>query len=293
MAYAYRWELGPYGETIAWSGSFAPTIGFTGHQMEPTGLIYMRGRFYSPAWHRFMNSDQGVDPNSLNQVAYVMGNPLMVTDPSGMRPDPRNPDEVGRTNSELCREAEVNSSAGNRSEALRNWERTGVDNVPDQRTEEGRATAAIDAAKRMDTLASSISHLNDMPESQQPSWWQETKRRFVQTNSVTGKPLISFTTNVLASLLGITGTTGTTGIPTVLQYANVLNKMATVGTGASLSAVGLTGLASFGQAAVVGTAGFLAYETGVAASSAAGGLGEVMGASDGSRTCFCGKRHGH
>ncbi len=31
-----------------------------------------------------MNSDQGVDPNSLNQFAYVVGNPLMHTDPSGM-----------------------------------------------------------------------------------------------------------------------------------------------------------------------------------------------------------------
>ena len=43
----------------------------------------MRGRFYSPAWHRFMNSDQGVDPNSINQFAYVCGNPLMHSDPSG------------------------------------------------------------------------------------------------------------------------------------------------------------------------------------------------------------------
>ena len=32
-----------------------------------------------------MNSDQGVDPNSINQFAYVCGNPLMHADPSGMR----------------------------------------------------------------------------------------------------------------------------------------------------------------------------------------------------------------
>ena len=47
-------------------------------------LIYMKGRFYSPAWHCFLNSDQGADPNSLNQYAYAGGNPFVNTDPSGM-----------------------------------------------------------------------------------------------------------------------------------------------------------------------------------------------------------------
>jgi len=53
-------------------------------QTEPNGLIYMKGRFYSPAWHCFLNSDQGADPNSLNQYAYCGGNPMTATDPSGM-----------------------------------------------------------------------------------------------------------------------------------------------------------------------------------------------------------------
>jgi hypothetical protein len=44
----------------------------------------MKGRYYSPLWHRFINSDQGVDPNSINQYAYVGGSPFMATDPSGM-----------------------------------------------------------------------------------------------------------------------------------------------------------------------------------------------------------------
>jgi RHS repeat-associated protein len=64
---------------------YRPVTGYTGHINEDqTGLIYMRGRYYSPAWHRFINSDQGVDPNSLNQYAYVGGSPFMATDPSGM-----------------------------------------------------------------------------------------------------------------------------------------------------------------------------------------------------------------
>ena len=53
-------------------------------QTEPNGLIYMRGRFYSPAWHVFLNSDQGVDPNQTNQDAYAGGNPMVNVDPSGM-----------------------------------------------------------------------------------------------------------------------------------------------------------------------------------------------------------------
>ena len=44
----------------------------------------LKGRFYSPAWHRFLNSDQGADPNQLNQYAYCNGNPMVSTDPSGM-----------------------------------------------------------------------------------------------------------------------------------------------------------------------------------------------------------------
>lgn len=79
--------FGPYGEAFPapYTTGYVPLTGYTGHvQTDTTGLIYMRGRFYSPAWHRFINSDQGVDPNSWNQFAYVGGSPFMATDPSGM-----------------------------------------------------------------------------------------------------------------------------------------------------------------------------------------------------------------
>ena len=78
--------FGPYGEYIAnYSSGYQPLTGYTGHiQTDATNLIYTRGRYYSPAWHRFLNSDQGVDENQLNQRAYVGGSPFMATDPSGM-----------------------------------------------------------------------------------------------------------------------------------------------------------------------------------------------------------------
>jgi RHS repeat-associated protein len=78
------YNKGPYGEYLYGTG-YVPLTGYTGHiQTEPNGLIYMRGRFYSPAWHVFLNSDQGADPNSYNQYAYAGGNPFVNVDPSGM-----------------------------------------------------------------------------------------------------------------------------------------------------------------------------------------------------------------
>lgn len=79
-----RQVFGPYGERVKAEG-YTPLTGYTGHvQQDATGLIYMRGRYYSPVWHRFVNSDQGVDPNSWNQMAYVGGSPFHATDPSGL-----------------------------------------------------------------------------------------------------------------------------------------------------------------------------------------------------------------
>lgn len=82
-----RQNFGPYGEMFpAMNSGYAPITGYTGHlQADPSGLIYMRGRYYTPIWHRFVNSDQGADPSTFNQVAYVGGSPMMVVDPSGMQ----------------------------------------------------------------------------------------------------------------------------------------------------------------------------------------------------------------
>ncbi len=79
--------FGPFGESMGstYTTGYLPLTGYTGHvQTDPSGLIYMRGRFYSPAWHRFLNSDQGADPNQLNQSAYCSGNPMGLIDPSGL-----------------------------------------------------------------------------------------------------------------------------------------------------------------------------------------------------------------
>jgi RHS repeat-associated protein len=80
--------FGPFGEPLGLDEGYRPLTGYTGHiQTDPSGLIYMRGRFYSPAWRRFLSSDRGADPNQLNAYAYALGSPLMATDPSGMASD--------------------------------------------------------------------------------------------------------------------------------------------------------------------------------------------------------------
>lgn len=77
---------GPYGEYLSnYSSSYQPLTGYTGHVLtDATRLIYMRGRYYSPSWHRFLNSDHGVDQNQLNQRAYVDGEIFDAIDPSGL-----------------------------------------------------------------------------------------------------------------------------------------------------------------------------------------------------------------
>jgi len=81
-----RQSFGAFGESLLLaSAGYLPMTGYAGHlQTEPDGLIYMKGRFYSPVWHRFASSDQGADPNQLNQLAYCGGNPMMYVDPSGL-----------------------------------------------------------------------------------------------------------------------------------------------------------------------------------------------------------------
>jgi len=79
----------PYGETRSEWGVTPTGRRFTG-QLEESGLgsLYDYGaRRYSPVLGRFISADSIVprpgNPQSLNRYAYVLGNPLRYTDPSG------------------------------------------------------------------------------------------------------------------------------------------------------------------------------------------------------------------
>src|SRR6185295_15085194 len=77
----------PFGEAEQRDG-VASRYGFTGRELDPTGLMYYRTRLYSPDTGRFASRDpfRGsiLIPSSHNGFAYVSGNPVRLTDPSGL-----------------------------------------------------------------------------------------------------------------------------------------------------------------------------------------------------------------
>jgi RHS repeat-associated protein len=62
--------------------------GFTEHEhLDEVGVVHMNGRIYDPLVGRFMSADPFIQAPSMlqsyNRYAYVMNNPLNLTDPSG------------------------------------------------------------------------------------------------------------------------------------------------------------------------------------------------------------------
>lgn len=76
-----------FGNSTATTGSSDQPFGYTGEPVDPTGLSYLRARYYDPAIGRFLTRDtwsgSGGAPASLNRYVYVWNNPLSATDPSG------------------------------------------------------------------------------------------------------------------------------------------------------------------------------------------------------------------
>ncbi len=79
----------PYGNLVennAYDG-VTPPYGYAGEITDASGMVYLRARYYSPAQGRFVSRDvwEGDynNPLSLNKWAYVYGNPINYTDPSG------------------------------------------------------------------------------------------------------------------------------------------------------------------------------------------------------------------
>ena len=80
-----------YGKTVAKTGTGKSIFGYNGEYgvlTDPTGLLYMRTRYYSPDLKRFMTPDiiKGsiADSSSLNLYTFVNGDPINYVDPFGM-----------------------------------------------------------------------------------------------------------------------------------------------------------------------------------------------------------------
>lgn len=77
-----------YGAIVQSMGGSPTLLGFAGELTDPSGLIYLRARWYDPAVGRFISSDPylgGVAiPSSLNPFGYGHGRPTLFTDPLGL-----------------------------------------------------------------------------------------------------------------------------------------------------------------------------------------------------------------
>jgi len=78
----------PYGSPFDVVGGGESPFGYTGEYTDGTGDVFLRARYYNPSMGTFNSRDpfEGyVDlPMSINGYGYVHGNPVNLTDPSGM-----------------------------------------------------------------------------------------------------------------------------------------------------------------------------------------------------------------
>jgi RHS repeat-associated protein len=95
----YDADFTPYGQEISYSARLQttacpPSYKFTGYERDPeTGLDYAFARYYSSRLGRFLSTDPLAgsvgDLQSHNAYAYVVNNPMNLTDPAGLCPHGR------------------------------------------------------------------------------------------------------------------------------------------------------------------------------------------------------------
>jgi RHS repeat-associated protein len=72
-----------WGKPIAQTATPVPLYGYTGREPDATGLVYYRARYYDPSIQRFTQRDPIGVAGGINAYAYVGGNPVSSTDPTG------------------------------------------------------------------------------------------------------------------------------------------------------------------------------------------------------------------
>ena len=78
---SFAQEFDPYGSLSSYAGAGGSAFGYAGEFSDPSGLIYLRARYYSPAQGRFITRDpfRGLvsQPASLNPYSYALNNPVV------------------------------------------------------------------------------------------------------------------------------------------------------------------------------------------------------------------------
>jgi RHS repeat-associated protein len=76
----------PHGQATT-TGSPTSAVTYTGREADPTGLVYLRARYYDPKLGRFISPDPiGFAGGDTNLYAYAFNNPVTYTDPTGLTP---------------------------------------------------------------------------------------------------------------------------------------------------------------------------------------------------------------
>ena len=83
---SFRYQV--YGQIAQTNGASTPTyLAYAGEMRDPSGLYYLRARWYDAASGRFLVRDpvagELAQPRSLNSYSYANANPVMLRDPSG------------------------------------------------------------------------------------------------------------------------------------------------------------------------------------------------------------------
>jgi RHS repeat-associated protein len=78
------WSFDPHGRVTASTGTATTAFGFAGEWTDAeSGFVYLRARYYDPATGQFLTRDP-VTAATRSPHAYVNGNPLNATDPTGL-----------------------------------------------------------------------------------------------------------------------------------------------------------------------------------------------------------------
>lgn len=79
-----RYDYTPYGQATQTATGFSNPYLFTGREQDANGLMHYRARYYDAGMGRFISEDPlGLGGGDLNVYAYVGGDPLTYTDPTG------------------------------------------------------------------------------------------------------------------------------------------------------------------------------------------------------------------
>jgi len=85
VTYAARYA--PFGSLLWQQGTAPGPWGFAGETQDPTGLLYLRARWYDPALGRFLTRDPfpglATLPTTQHPYTYALNNPVLYVDPTG------------------------------------------------------------------------------------------------------------------------------------------------------------------------------------------------------------------